>query len=104
MPSIVARVERNVLIHPYHDEAGSISVGLETPVCWDSCLFARQENYTETPARCLVDDSDDQVGAGRRFPGDIQRRAPSEQEVRSVVGAPSWSEHRSRTRCSTHRT
>ena len=41
VPSVVARVDRNVLIHPYHDEAGSIRVGLETPICWDSRLFAR---------------------------------------------------------------
>ena len=39
VPSVVARVERNVLIHPYHDEARSINVGLETPVCWDLRLF-----------------------------------------------------------------
>ena len=41
VPSVVARVERNVLIHPHHDDAGSIRVGLETPVYWDSRLFAR---------------------------------------------------------------
>ena len=43
VPSVVARVERNVLIHPHHDDSGSISVGLETPVYWDSRLFARRE-------------------------------------------------------------
>ena len=41
VPSVVARVERNVLIHPYHDDAREIHVGLETPVYWDSRLFAR---------------------------------------------------------------
>lgn len=41
VPSVVARMERNVLIHPHHDEAGSIRVGLETPVYWDSRLFNR---------------------------------------------------------------
>lgn len=41
VPSVVARVEHNVLIHPDHDDAGSISVGLETPVYWDSRLFTR---------------------------------------------------------------
>ena len=41
VPSVVARVERNVLIHPQHDEARKIRVGLETPVYWDSRLFAR---------------------------------------------------------------
>ena len=41
VPSVVARVERNVLIHPHHDDAASISVGLATSVYWDSRLFAR---------------------------------------------------------------
>ena len=41
VPSVVARVERNVVIHPHHADAGSIAVGLETPVHWDSRLFAR---------------------------------------------------------------
>ena len=41
VPSVVARVERNVLIHPHHGDVGSINVGLETPVCWDSRLFTR---------------------------------------------------------------
>ena len=41
VPSVVTRVESNVLIHPHHEEAKSISVGLETPVYWDSRLFAR---------------------------------------------------------------
>ena len=41
VPSVVARVERNVLIHPDHDDARKIHVGLETPVYWDSRLFAR---------------------------------------------------------------
>ena len=39
VPSVVARMEHNVLIHSSHDEASSISVGLETPVCWDLRLF-----------------------------------------------------------------
>ena len=41
VPSVVARVERNVLINPHHADAGSIDVGLETPVHWDSRLFER---------------------------------------------------------------
>lgn len=40
VPSVVARVDRNVLIHPHHGEAGSIRVGPEIPICWDSRLFA----------------------------------------------------------------
>ena len=39
VPSVVARMEHNVLIHSSHDEASSIGVGLETPVCWDLRLF-----------------------------------------------------------------
>ena len=41
VPSVVARMEHNVLIHSSHDEARSISVGLETPVCWDLRLFGQ---------------------------------------------------------------
>ena len=41
VPSVVARVECNVLIHPHHEDARSIRIGLETPVRWDSRLFAR---------------------------------------------------------------
>ena len=41
VPSVVARMERNVVINPHHDDAESIRAGLETPVCWDSRLFAR---------------------------------------------------------------
>ena len=41
VPSVVARMEHNVLIHSSHDEASSISVGLETPVCWDLRLFGQ---------------------------------------------------------------
>lgn len=41
VPSVVARVERNVVINANHDDAKSIGVGLETPVWWDSRLFAR---------------------------------------------------------------
>ena len=41
VPSVVARMERNVVINPHHDDAGPISVGLETPAYWDSRLFTR---------------------------------------------------------------
>ena len=41
VPSVVARVEGNVLIHRHHEDGGSISVGLETPVYWDLRFFAR---------------------------------------------------------------
>ena len=32
----------------------------------------------------LADDSDDQIGAGRRLSGDLQRRATTEQQMRPV--------------------
>lgn len=41
VPSVVTRVESNVLIHPHHGDAAAISVGFETPVYWDARLFAR---------------------------------------------------------------
>ena len=39
VPSVVARVERNVLINPAHPDAAAIHAGLETPVRWDERLF-----------------------------------------------------------------
>ncbi len=39
VPSVVARVERNVLINPAHPDAAAIRSGLETPVRWDQRLF-----------------------------------------------------------------
>lgn len=39
VPSVVARMEANVLINPRHDDAKSIKAGLEIPVTWDARLF-----------------------------------------------------------------
>lgn len=39
VPSVVARVERNVLINPAHPDAARVRVGLEQPVRWDERLF-----------------------------------------------------------------
>ena len=39
VPSVVARMERNVVINRRHPEFEGISVGLETPVWWDQRLF-----------------------------------------------------------------
>lgn len=39
VPSVVARMERNVLINHDHPEASSIIAGLEQPVWWDKRLF-----------------------------------------------------------------
>ncbi len=42
VPSVVARMERNILINPDHPDAGSITHDLHTPVWWDRRLFDRQ--------------------------------------------------------------
>lgn len=39
VPSVVARMERNLLINPAHADAARIAPGLETPVTWDARLF-----------------------------------------------------------------
>jgi RES domain-containing protein len=39
VPSYVARIERNVIINPRHDETRSISHDLPQPVWWDERLF-----------------------------------------------------------------
>jgi RES domain-containing protein len=39
VPSVVARMERNVLINPSHADSSRISPGLEIPVTWDARLF-----------------------------------------------------------------
>ena len=40
VPSVVARMERNVVINRRHPDFQSLSVGLETPVWWDQRLFS----------------------------------------------------------------
>jgi RES domain-containing protein len=40
VPSVVARMERNVLINPAHGDAARIKPGLETPITWDARLFS----------------------------------------------------------------
>jgi RES domain-containing protein len=39
VPSVVARVDRNVLINPAHPEFSSLTVSLYQPVFWDRRLF-----------------------------------------------------------------
>ena len=41
VPSIVARMERNIVINPAHPEFGSIETTLHEPVCWDERLFGK---------------------------------------------------------------
>ena len=43
VPSVVARMERNILIHPGHTDFKAISVGEETPIWWDERLFESNE-------------------------------------------------------------
>lgn len=39
VPSIAARVERNILINPHHPDAAGITHDLPEPVWWDERLF-----------------------------------------------------------------
>ena len=39
VPSVVARMERNLVINRRHPDFGVLTVGLETPVWWDQRLF-----------------------------------------------------------------
>ena len=40
VPSVVARIENNVLINPEHPEFARVTTGLHQPVWWDRRLFA----------------------------------------------------------------
>jgi RES domain-containing protein len=40
VPSVVARMEQNVLINPAHPDASQIRPGLEQPIWWDKRLFS----------------------------------------------------------------
>ena len=40
VPSVVARIERNIVINRRHPQAEELAVGLETPEWWDRRLFA----------------------------------------------------------------
>lgn len=39
VPSVVARVDRNIVFNTMHPDFADITVGLETPVWWDERLF-----------------------------------------------------------------
>ena len=41
VPSVVARMERNVVVSTAHPEFAAMRTGPETPVWWDDRLFAR---------------------------------------------------------------
>ena len=38
VPSVVARMERNILVNPDHPEFGRLTHGLHQPVWWDRRL------------------------------------------------------------------
>jgi RES domain-containing protein len=40
VPSVVARIEKNILVNPEHPEFAKIETGLHHPVWWDQRLFA----------------------------------------------------------------
>ena len=42
-PSVVARMEHNILVNPEHPEFPSIKHGLHRPVRWDERLFSHPE-------------------------------------------------------------
>lgn len=39
VPSVVARMEKNIIFNTNHPEFSGVSTGLETPVWWDDRLF-----------------------------------------------------------------
>ncbi|MCX7560552.1 RES domain-containing protein [Sulfitobacter sp. F26204] len=41
VPSVVARMEKNIVFNSLHDDFKLISVGLEIPIWWDERLFAQ---------------------------------------------------------------
>jgi RES domain-containing protein len=43
VPSVVARIERNILVNLEHPEAGSIFHGLHRPVWWDVRLYGGRD-------------------------------------------------------------
>ena len=53
VPSVVARIDENVLINPHHQDFNRIQSGLEKPVWWDARLFgprSPRSEPSETPA------------------------------------------------------
>ncbi|MCH9806487.1 MAG: RES domain-containing protein [Alphaproteobacteria bacterium] len=42
VPSVIARIEKNIVINPAHPQATGITAGLEKPVTWDRRLFDKR--------------------------------------------------------------
>ena len=51
VPSVVARIERNVLINPAHPEFKDVRSSLHEPVFWDRRLFGEARPEARKPAR-----------------------------------------------------
>lgn len=51
VPSVVARLESNILINPEHPEFGKITHKLHQPIWWDGRLFAPSPALAATPKR-----------------------------------------------------
>jgi RES domain-containing protein len=41
VPSVVTRIDRNLVLNPAHPRFGEVAVGTERPVAWDRRLFGR---------------------------------------------------------------
>lgn len=39
VPSVVARMERNIIFNTAHEDFAAVTTGLETPIWWDERLF-----------------------------------------------------------------
>ena len=42
VPSVIARMARNILLNPYHPEFHQVTHGLHRPVWWDGRLFTQE--------------------------------------------------------------
>ena len=73
-----------MLIHPDHEDAGSISVGPRDHRSTGIHDSSRDDGHTATTGPRFADDPHDEVGTGRRLSSEVKRRATMEQQVRSV--------------------
>jgi RES domain-containing protein len=49
VPSVVARMERNVLINDGHAEVHRVTHGLHEPIWWDKRLFSPSPRHPLSP-------------------------------------------------------
>ncbi len=62
VPSVVARIERNVLINPAHAEFPQITYSLHQPVWWDARLFCLNPAVAGIPPRAVPPDAQPRPG------------------------------------------